>query len=291
MPGISETERSRVDGIGDEVEQDAFELARVGENLRQLFRRVETQGHFRGQLFPEHLEARIDIVVEIGEGGMTVALAGEGEELLHDFGAAPRRLGDRAADFQDAVRILLLHRQERRMPENDRQDIIEVVRDAVGQGADRLQSACFTKALLQLMAKAAFFGLGQGATHRRGQARQALLQDVVGRAITQGFDRRLFADGARNGQAAEIGQLAVGENQVEGVMLQRVKNLAARLDPLDVTGQSLIEQKLMDQLRVFFRILDMENVETRLHALIIRKEFLNSQNDPCYYRTLLRERK
>ena len=127
-----------VAGVGGEVQQHLLDLAAVGDDPLRLRRRLDEQRDVGAEQAAEHRLHRGDRLVEIEGGRQQHALAAEGEELRRQAGGA-------AAGGQDLLEVLAdgtvgLEDRQHRLAEavDDHQHVVEVVRDAAGEAAERL---------------------------------------------------------------------------------------------------------------------------------------------------------
>ena len=141
----------RVAGIRREVDDDLLHLARVGED--GLETTVVHDGD-RDVLADEPSEHRHDAVEDIGEVDerrVRRALAREGEELAGELGRPARG----AVDLLELGGLaVVLGAEQRRVAGDDRQQVVEVVRDAAREAPDRLHAL----RLLQLLLEAPLLG-------------------------------------------------------------------------------------------------------------------------------------
>src|SRR5689334_11452555 len=108
--------------------------------------------------------------------------------------------------FRDVAGIALEScAQHLRVAEDHGEEIVEVVRDAAREAAERLHllrlqelGFLLAQSLLRPLAPAALFGFEQRPAHRRPEARQSLLEDVIGGTATHALDRGLLAELARD---------------------------------------------------------------------------------------------
>src|SRR5262249_15950503 len=130
-------------------------------------------------------------------------------------------------------------------------------------------------------------------------ARQALLQHVVGRADLDGVDRSLFTESARdedewhlgalfNGElerreAVEGRQRKVGENEVEGTALERRGDRLARLDARNLAGDAARLEHALDELGVPGVVLEVQDAQSGAHFLPMLPgggSLITAQNTP-----------
>jgi hypothetical protein len=67
--------------------------------------------------------------------------------------------------------------------------------------------------------------------------------------------------------AVEAGQLEVGEDQVELPLFERVENLVTCFHSREVAGEAVVRQEPGYQLRILGGVLDMQNLQFRLHPI------------------------
>jgi hypothetical protein len=66
--------------------------------------------------------------------------------------------------------------------------------------------------------------------------------------------------------SAKIGQLAVRQNNVVGMLFQLVEDFGSGFDPGHVTRDAIIVEETPDELRILLGILDVENIQCLLHT-------------------------
>ena len=117
--------------------------------------------------------------------------------------------------------------------------------DAAGQRADRLEALGLPQTLLHLAAAGFFLRLRKRAPDRRPQPGQALFQDIIGGAIAERLDGQIFLERSRyenkrdfrrklarqfqRVESVEMGQGAVGEDQVEVMLFCKSRIKFSRL--------------------------------------------------------------
>jgi hypothetical protein len=152
------------------------------------------------------------------------------------------------------------------------------VAEPLGLGQERLAAPQLALGVPALGALARF---AQRAAHRRDDPREALLEDVVGRADLERLDRHFLAqrsgdederhlrkllDGeVQGGKAVEVGQREVGEDQVDCATLEAGDELVPGLDPRDVARDASVFQHAVDDLGVRAVVLEMQDPQGRAH--------------------------
>ena len=125
-------------------------------------------------------------------------------------------------------------------------------------------------------------GFTQRAAHRGRDPRQSVLQDVVGGADLERFDRHLLAE--RSGdederhlgasltrelqrrQAVEGGQREVGEDQIEAACRERGVEIVPGVDPRHLAGDAVVLEQGANQLGVVGVVLEVQNAQRRIHG-------------------------
>ncbi len=110
--------------------------------------------------------------------------AGEGQQLRGELGGTLDRFGDRIDIAASALFGEIAPAQEIGRGANDGQQIVEVVRDAAGELADRFHLLRLTQHFLALAAFGDVDGLGHGARHRAVPGR------IAGASRSRNRDRR-----------------------------------------------------------------------------------------------------
>ena len=141
----------RVAGVDAEVEQRGLELRAVDEDraVRVVEHDLERDGLADAadeRALLELAEQRADVVRARRE----LLLTGEGEEPLDELRAVERGL-PRVLEDLCVVRVLGL--EQHQVAADDRQEVVEVVRDAAGEALDRLQLRAVAQHRLLLKAR------------------------------------------------------------------------------------------------------------------------------------------
>ena len=143
-----------VAGVDAEVEEDLLDLHRIDRHRRQGRVEVRAQLDGRGQRRAQQLDR---VLHQAGEG-MRLAVAGaaaaEGEHLSDQVACPLRRrarLGELALDGGIVVGFDAL-RRHRQVAEDAGEDVVEIVRDAAGELADRFHLLCLQQLGLQARA-------------------------------------------------------------------------------------------------------------------------------------------
>ncbi len=228
----------RIAGVDRKVEHGELDPGRVGHGGPEIGgemgrgtdgpakRAVEKVGHAR-----EH-------AVEIGRAPIQLLLAREGEELVGEPGPALRGLHGVVQEAQDAL-VRDLARRELDRPHHGRQQVVEIVRDAAGELADRLHFPALRELLLGLATQLRQFEIGLDP--REQLARRERLDEVVVGPGLETLDARLRPcpgrehddrnrlqgrvppDLTRERDPIEKRHHYVGEQKVRGTFLERLK--------------------------------------------------------------------
>ncbi|PAV93239.1 hypothetical protein WR25_13223 [Diploscapter pachys] len=127
-----------VAGIHREVEERHFDLVAIGDRRQQPFGRVDDQLDLRADRRREqrrHVARQGDQIDRIGLQRLAPR---EGEQALHQGAGALGRLDRAVQQAEAAVAVGELAAQEIETAQDRGQQIVEIVRDAAGQLADRL---------------------------------------------------------------------------------------------------------------------------------------------------------
>ncbi len=176
-------------------------------------------------------------------------------------------------------------------PQDRREDVVEIVRDAAGEGAHRLESLRLPKArfhspqlLLRMAPLGPVRGFTQRAAHRGRDPCQPVLDDVVGCTSLERFDRHLLAQ--RSGdeyerhvgtslagelecrQPIEGGKREIGEDQIEAACRERGFEIVPGVDPRCLTGDAVVLEQGANQLGVVAVVLEVQNAQRRIHGWV-----------------------
>ncbi len=246
---------------------------------------AETPGgvqlHVLPEELPQHRHHLIDGVDRIDQPRAHHLLPAEGEQLAGKARGAFRGLLH-LFDLEAAVDARQPIEREAAESQDGREQIVEVVRDAAGEAADRLHLLRFLQLPLDRFAGFPLLArlppqLGVVALtfDRRRQPDQVVLEHVVVGARPHRLDRRVLADGARDDDECavdaarldrlqrvgrtEVGHRVIADDRVPlgvgdgGVERRRILHLM-RFDPI---ARAL--ELAHDQQYVVFRVLDEED--------------------------------
>ena len=169
--------RHRVARIDREIEDRQFELVGVDPRRRQSFRQIKPQRDARPQRALEQIAHALDQRAQIDRHRAQILLARERQQALGQRSAALGAL-QRAIDQPMQARIVgQALAQQIEITHHRHQQIVEVMRDAAGELADRLHLLCLPQLLLRLFAGGDFLHQVGGALldallEGRGQFRQ-----------------------------------------------------------------------------------------------------------------------
>jgi hypothetical protein len=148
--------RHRLHGVGAQVHHHLVDLGRVAEHAGVAASSRRSSRTPRGQRRGDAVERLDDDRLHVHRHALGHAAAAEGEDALDQRLGAQAR-GERRVDVAAQRRALggVLLRQLA-VAEDRREDVVEVVGDAAGERADRLELLC----LAQLQLEAVALGLG-----------------------------------------------------------------------------------------------------------------------------------
>ena len=164
--------RHRVAGVDRQVDDHLLELAGVRSDAAEIGRRVRLQRDVLADDAPQHPFHVGDQPAEIDRRRLDHLLAAERQELACQRRrglAGALHVGQRPVDGIDREHVVQ-HRLD--VSEDDRQQVVEVVRHAAGQPAHRFHLLGLTQLFLQAFAQFARpLALGD-VVHHRGQAQR-----------------------------------------------------------------------------------------------------------------------
>ena len=140
----------RIAGVDHEVEQGQLELIGIDMRRPEVVRECRVDPDERADRAAQHLDHAVDQLRDVHRGRVQVLLPREGEQALRQRGAALGSL-DRAVD-QAARRVVVAQpfAQQLQVAEHGRQQVVEIVRDAAGELADRLHLLRLAEGLFEL---------------------------------------------------------------------------------------------------------------------------------------------
>ena len=119
-------------GVVHEIQQDLFDGVTVRRDLGQVLVRKDEQLDIRRQHAPQHSGQIVQQVAQMNRLERQRRAAGKPQQLIHHQAAA-----DRCRDDVAQARFIGSAGQQLGVGEDDRQQIVEVVRDPAGELADR----------------------------------------------------------------------------------------------------------------------------------------------------------
>ena len=144
----------RLLGVDDDVQDDLLQLVRIGQGLRQVLREIGLHLDVaHAHLVGAQLERGLDDAVDRRHDALGLVLAGEGQEVLHDAGRPLGLVADALQGTRER-RLLVLLQEELREPGDAGQRVVQLVRHARHQAADRRHLLV----LQQLLAHLLLFG-------------------------------------------------------------------------------------------------------------------------------------
>ena len=179
--------RHGVARVDREVEDGELELVGVDARRRQAFREIEPQRDARPERALQQIDHALDQAAQVDRHGAQILLSRERQQALRQRGAALGAL-QRAVDQPVQPRIVgHALAQQIEIAHHRHQQIVEIVRDAAGELADRLHLLRLPQLLLGLFARGDFLHQVGGALldalfERRRQVRQ---RGALGRQLRQ----------------------------------------------------------------------------------------------------------
>src|SRR2546425_261525 len=174
---------------------------------------------------------------------------------------------------------------------DDRQQVVEVMRDAAGKPSDRLHFVSLTKLLFQSssvfvrqLALLPFLSLAQGTTHCMGQSCEVVFQHIVCGAGLQTSDRCILSDGAGNKDEGDfraqfpresqrrqsiVGrERVVGQDDVPLALLQSGEEVVVALDARQLARHAFFDKRQANQFLIIWIVFKMKDVQRRSHTRI-----------------------
>ena len=143
--------RHRVARVDRQVEDDLFELAGVGPDARQRRRERRRELDVFANQPPQHVAHVGDQRIQIDDRRLHHLLAAECEQLSGQAGSALGRLHDLRNLVAHGFRQIRLLLEQVRIAQHGCQQVVEVVRHAPGELADRLHLLRLPELLLELL--------------------------------------------------------------------------------------------------------------------------------------------
>src|SRR5438309_2056624 len=169
--------RHRVASVDRKVEEHLVDLTGVGANGAEGWRQDGDQLHLLSNQAAQHLVRVGDDVVQVEDPRLDGLAAAEGQQL-------PREVAGGLRGATDLVEILAMgavggkvEKDQIRVPENRRQDVVEIVGDPAGQRAKGVHLLRLPQLLLELFAlgdvhQGALDDLFAGFTRDQGHVRE-----------------------------------------------------------------------------------------------------------------------
>ena len=203
--------------------------------------------------------------------------------MARQGGCALRRGDDFLEVLSDRLVRPDLIGEEFGVAEDGGQHVVEVVRHAAGELADRFHflrmPQLFFERVLRLRALAALDGLAQLPGYRRHQARQAIFHQEIRRAGLERRDRGFLAHSPRHhdqrdvgaapvqdferGRPAEARHAVVGQHEVPGLAHERRFHGLRRVHAQRGDIVAALRQRVNQQLGVGGGVLDQQHVQRR----------------------------
>ena len=143
--------RHRVARVDGEIEQHLLELSAVGAHARQRRRSLSMSSSMCSPMMRRSIGAdAAHDVAEIEHRRLQHLLAAEREQLVREIRGAIGRVDHLAEIVRGGAGLVGAHQRELRVAGDDRDQIVEVVRDAAGERADRLELLRLAKLRLAL---------------------------------------------------------------------------------------------------------------------------------------------
>ena len=141
----------RVRGVDGQVHPDLADLPAVRLDRQRLRRELELQRHVVAQQAPEKLGGVPDDLVQVQSLRFRLLVAGEQQQLLRELGTAAEQLLELLEPLLGAGQILAVQPGVLGQPEHGLQEVVEVVRDAARQPADRFHPLAPAQLLFHLL--------------------------------------------------------------------------------------------------------------------------------------------
>ena len=244
--------RHRVTRVDGHVDQRELELGDVDLDRPDIRRDVALELHVAAQRADQHLVHGLDAFLEVGDHRVERLASRERQQLARQALAAIGGRVDRVDRLQ-MLRIGEPAAQKLRMAADDHQEIVEVVRDAAGQLAERLHLLRLRELLLRPLER---------------RLRFPPLGDVA-RDVHEADQRAdLVADRLDHGARPELALVAPHAPALDGIFalvggdLERARRLAALLlllgiEAAEVLADDFRRRVLVDALRAHVPVGDV----------------------------------
>ncbi|MEJ0070988.1 MAG: hypothetical protein WDO24_22180 [Pseudomonadota bacterium] len=167
----------RVAGVGREIDQRRFELAGIHDDRPDAGSKAQRDLDLLTQRPAQQRGGVPNQVVEIDIDRSERLAAGKGEQAARQIGAAPSGSLRLVDEFLEVRIVAAALAQQPQIPDDDAQQVVEVVRHAAGQLADRFHFLRLDELGLG--------GLAGGDVENDHHARRALLEHD---GVREGFD-------------------------------------------------------------------------------------------------------
>jgi len=137
-------------GVRSQIQEDLADLRRVRDHTTEVLRDLLVHLDVGRERLPEHADPFLDEAPEVDDLGFDLVLPAEGQDLPGQALGTAGSLDDRSQ-----ARFLLwlsgvLRQGELRVPEEDSEDVVEVVGDTGGEPPDGRELGALMDALLEL---------------------------------------------------------------------------------------------------------------------------------------------
>ncbi len=140
--------RHGIASVHGEVQQNLFHHAGIGLDRGRRRGVIQLQRHVFTQKPPEHFRHVADDLVQIQSFGLDELAPAEGQQLAGEAGRPLGRLDDLLSGTRGGL-VQLSHAQQRSMPVDDGEDVVEIMRHAAGELADSLHLLRLAQLFLQ----------------------------------------------------------------------------------------------------------------------------------------------
>jgi hypothetical protein len=141
--------RHGVARVETEIENDLMELVSIDDNRREVLLQMQLQFYISGESLAQHFAHLADQQVDVERLQHRFGFTGEGQQLLDERCSSLSRFEDRLCPLGEFLSVIMELFQQRRMPHDDAEDVVEVVRNAAGERADAFESLRLVELLLQ----------------------------------------------------------------------------------------------------------------------------------------------
>ena len=132
--------RHGLPGVDAEIHQSAVDLGRRGIDPQRTVEQIRRDLDGGGERGAKKADDRANVVAEVDAATLGILATPEDLDLLNELLASNRGLDELLDRLESGVLVAQIELGELGVGETDRKDVVEVVRDAAGEPAERVEA-------------------------------------------------------------------------------------------------------------------------------------------------------